>query len=118
MMAYQETVVRRDQHRIHVRDHSGTGPPIILCTGSRTTYTSTTAWFLTSRRHAESFYLIFLGGEVRISHPAILIPPPIKSVTWMPSLPNWGLSKSFLSRTTPRAHRPLTGHWPNPSAWP
>jgi hypothetical protein len=29
-MAYQETVVRRDQHRIHVRDHPGMGPPIIL----------------------------------------------------------------------------------------
>jgi len=33
MMAYQETVVRRDQHRIHVRDHSGAGPPIILMHG-------------------------------------------------------------------------------------
>ena len=30
MMVYQETVVRRDQHRIHVRDHPGAGPPIIL----------------------------------------------------------------------------------------
>src|SRR2546430_5074440 len=33
MMAYQETVVRRDQHRIHVRDHPGAGPPIILMHG-------------------------------------------------------------------------------------
>jgi len=32
-MAYQETVVRRDQHRIHVRDYSGAGPPIILMHG-------------------------------------------------------------------------------------
>ena len=32
-MAYQETVVRRDQHRIHVRDHPGAGPPIILMHG-------------------------------------------------------------------------------------
>jgi haloalkane dehalogenase len=32
-MAYQETVVRRDQHRIHVRDHPGMGPPIILMHG-------------------------------------------------------------------------------------
>ena len=66
--------------------------------GSRTTYTSTIVWFLTSRRHAESFYLIFLGGAVRISHPAILIPPSIKSVTWMPLSPNWGLSNSSSSR--------------------
>jgi pimeloyl-ACP methyl ester carboxylesterase len=33
MMAYQETVVRRDQHRIHVRDHPGAGPPIVLMHG-------------------------------------------------------------------------------------
>src|SRR5262249_33146894 len=62
-------------------------------------------------------YLIFLGGAVRISHPAMLTPPPIKSANWMPSSPNWGLSKPYSSRTTPRAHRPLTGHWPSPSEW-
>src|SRR5262249_50943859 len=33
MMAYQETVVRRDQHLIHVRDYAGAGPPIILMHG-------------------------------------------------------------------------------------
>src|SRR5215475_4567109 len=33
MMAHQESVVRRDQHRIHVRDHLGSGPPIILMHG-------------------------------------------------------------------------------------
>src|SRR5262249_23382566 len=33
MMTYQETVVRRDQHRIHVQDHPGAGPPIILMHG-------------------------------------------------------------------------------------
>ena len=33
MMVYQETVVRRDQHRIHVRDHPGAGPAIILMHG-------------------------------------------------------------------------------------
>jgi len=32
-MAYQESVVRRDQHRIHVRDYPGAGPPIILMHG-------------------------------------------------------------------------------------
>jgi pimeloyl-ACP methyl ester carboxylesterase len=33
MMTYQETVVRRDQHQIHVQDHPGAGPPIILMHG-------------------------------------------------------------------------------------
>jgi len=32
-MSYQETVVRRDQYRIHVRDHPGAEPPIILMHG-------------------------------------------------------------------------------------
>jgi pimeloyl-ACP methyl ester carboxylesterase len=33
MMAYQETFVRRGQHRIYVRDHPGAEPPIILMHG-------------------------------------------------------------------------------------
>src|SRR5262249_18390343 len=33
MMAYKETFVRRDQHRIYVRDHPGADPPIILMHG-------------------------------------------------------------------------------------
>src|SRR5262249_5759179 len=33
MVVYQETVVRRDQHRIHVRDHPGAEPAIILMHG-------------------------------------------------------------------------------------
>ena len=32
-MAYQETFVQRDQHRIYVRDHPGTEPAIILMLG-------------------------------------------------------------------------------------
>ena len=32
-MAYQETFVQRDQHRIYVRDHPGAEPPIILMHG-------------------------------------------------------------------------------------
>jgi pimeloyl-ACP methyl ester carboxylesterase len=33
MMAYQETFVRREQHRIYVRDHPGADPPIVLMHG-------------------------------------------------------------------------------------
>jgi haloalkane dehalogenase len=33
MMAYQECVVQRDQHRIYVRDHPGAEPAIILMHG-------------------------------------------------------------------------------------
>src|SRR6266550_3402196 len=35
MMAYQETFVQRDQHRIYVRDHPGAEPAIILMHGVR-----------------------------------------------------------------------------------
>ena len=33
VMAYQETFVQRDQHRIYVRDHPGSDPPIIVMHG-------------------------------------------------------------------------------------
>src|SRR5262245_56194919 len=33
MMVYQETFVRRGQHRIYVRDHPGADPPIVLMHG-------------------------------------------------------------------------------------
>src|SRR5215831_1835696 len=33
MMAYQETFIQRDQHRIYVRDHPGAEPAIILMHG-------------------------------------------------------------------------------------
>jgi hypothetical protein len=33
MMTYQETFVQREQHRVYVRDHPGSEPPIILMHG-------------------------------------------------------------------------------------
>src|SRR5215472_7261995 len=33
MMVCEETVVRRNQHRIYVRDYPGAGPPILLMHG-------------------------------------------------------------------------------------
>src|SRR5262249_48533274 len=80
--------------------------------GSRPTSTSTAVCLLTSRRRAGSCYLIFSGGAVRISRPDTLTPPTIKLVTSTPSSPNWGSGKPSSLRTTPRAHRPSTGHWP------
>src|SRR5215831_18626685 len=88
MMAHQETFVQRDQHRIYVRDHPGRNRRSFSCTGSRTTYTSTTVCLLTCRRRAGSCYLIFSGGAVRISRTATLLPLTIKSVTSTPSSPN------------------------------
>src|SRR5262249_50716317 len=56
--------------------------------GSRTTCTSTTAWFHTSRPRAGSFSLTFSGGANRISQPATRIPPTTRAATWTPSSPN------------------------------
>jgi hypothetical protein len=69
---------------------------------------------------AESRLAVFTEEEiidsslVVISRPVTLTQPIIKSVTSTPSSPNWGSDKLSSSRTTPRAHRPSTGHWPTP----
>ena len=45
-------------------------------------------WFPTSRRRAGSCSLIFSGDAIRISRPAILTPPTIRSATSTPSSRN------------------------------
>ena len=84
MMVYQETFVRRDQHRIYVREYPGEEPTIILMHGFPDNLHLYDRLFLISRRRAESLPLIFLGGALRISRPAILTPRTIKSVTSTP----------------------------------
>jgi pimeloyl-ACP methyl ester carboxylesterase len=115
-MAYQETFVQRDQHRIYVRDHPGAEPAIILMHGfpDNVHLYDRLSPYLSPPRRVVLFD--FLGGAVRISRPAILTPPIIKSVTSTPSSPNWGSGKPSSLRTTPRAHQPSTGLWPTPSA--
>src|SRR5215468_3734731 len=117
-MAYQETVVRRDQHRIHVRDHPGSGPPIILMHGfpdNLHLYDRLVPYLSPPRRVV---LFDFLGWGSSDSQPAFLIPTSIKSGGRDASPPNWSLSKCSWSRTTPRVHRLLTGRWPSPSEWP
>ena len=115
-MVYQETFVQRNQHRIYVREYPGAEPTIILMHGFPDNLHLYDRLFLISRHRVESLPLIFSGGALRTNPPAILTPPPIKSVTWMPSSPNCGFSKSSSSRTTPLVHRRLTGPSPSPSA--
>ena len=89
-MAYQETFVQRNQHRIYVRDCPGAEPTIILMHGFPDNVHLYDLCLLTSRRRAGLCYLIFSGGAVRINRPATLTLPTIKSVTSTPSSPNWG----------------------------
>src|SRR5262247_2498431 len=118
MMAYQETFVRRDQHRIYVRDHPGSEPPIILMHGfpDNVHLYDRLSPYLSPARRVVLFD--FLGWGSSDKRPATLTRQTIKSVTSTPSSPNWGSGKSSSSRTTPRAHRPSIGHWPTPRAWP
>src|SRR5215470_17049556 len=117
MMAYQETFVQRDQHRIYVRDQPGAEPAIILMHGfpDNIHLYDRLSPHLSPPRRVVLFDFLGWGSS---SRPATLTPPTIKSVTSTPSSPNWGSGKSSSSRTTPRAHRPSTGHWLTPSALP
>jgi pimeloyl-ACP methyl ester carboxylesterase len=103
-MAYQETVVRRDQHRIHVWDHLGAGPPIVLMHGfpDNLHLYDRLVPYLSPPRRVVLFHFLGWGSSDKPSGYAYTT--PIKSATWMPSSPNWGLNRSSLSRTTPRAH--------------
>ncbi len=83
-MVYRETFVQRNQHRIYVREYPGEEPAIILMHGFPDNLHPTTVCLLISRHHVESLPLIFLGGVLRINPPAIPIPLPVKSATWIP----------------------------------
>ena len=70
-MAYQETFVQRDQHRIYVRDHPGAGPPIILMHGfPELTPLRPSGSLPLTATHIVLF--AFLGSAVGISRPATL----------------------------------------------
>ena len=117
-MTYQETFVQRDQHRIYVRDHSGTEPAIILMHGfpDNVHLYDRLSPYLSPPRRVVLFD--FLGWGSSDKPPATLTRPIIKSVTLTPSSPNWGSGKSSSLPTTPQAHPRSTGHWPTPNAWP
>ena len=115
-MVYQETFVQRNQHRIYARDYPGEEPTIILMHGfpDNLHLYDRLCPHLSPPRRVVAFD--FLGWGLRINPTAIRIPPPVKSVTSMPSSLNSGFSKSSSSRTTPPVHRLLTGPLTIPSA--
>jgi pimeloyl-ACP methyl ester carboxylesterase len=109
-MVYQETVVRRDQHRIHVRDHPGKAPAIILMHGfpDNLHLYDCLVPYLSPPRRVVLFDFLGWGSSDKPSGYAL--PAKIKSATWMRSSLNWALSRSSSSRTTPLALRRLIGH--------
>ena len=65
MMVYQETFVRRDQHRIYVREYPGEEPTIILMHRFPDNLHLHDDLFLISRRRVESLPLISWVGCLR-----------------------------------------------------
>ena len=117
-MAYQETFVQRDQHRIYVRNHPGSEPAIILMHGFPDNvhlYDRLFPYLSPPRRVVLFDFLGWGSSDKPSGYPYTT---DNQSVTSMRSSPNWGSGKSSSSRTMPRAHRPSTGHLPTPSAWP
>jgi hypothetical protein len=117
-MAYQETVVRRNQHRIQVRDYPGAGPPIILMHGfpDNLNLYDRLVPYLSPPRRVVLFDFLGWGSSDKPSAYDYTTANQVGDL--IPSSPNWDLSKSSSSRTTPRVHRPLTGRWPSPIEWP
>src|SRR5215813_5954751 len=100
MMAYQETFVQRDQHRIYVRDHPGAEPAIILMHGLPDNVHLYDRLFpyLSPPRRVVAFDFLGWGSSDKPS--GYPYTAEIRSVTWMPSSLNWGSSSSPSWHTT------------------
>ncbi len=116
-MAYQETFVQRNQHPIYVRDHPGAEPAIILMHGFPDNvhlYDLLSPYLSPPRRVVLFDFLGWGSSDKPFGYPYTTD----NQVGDLDAVINWGSGKSSSSRTTPPAHRPSTGHWPTPSAWP
>ena len=80
-MAYQETFVQRDQHRIYVRDHSGAEPAIILMHGfpDNVHLYDRLCPYLSPPRRVVLFDFLGWGSSDKPS--GYLTPPTIRSAT-------------------------------------
>jgi pimeloyl-ACP methyl ester carboxylesterase len=118
MMAYRETFVQRDQHRIYVRDHPGAEPAIILMHGfpDNVHLYDRLSPYLSPPRRIVLFDFLGWGSSDKPSGYPYTTDNQVGDLDAV--ITNWGSGKSSSSRTTPQAHRPSTGRWPTPSASP
>src|SRR5215472_17427198 len=115
-MVYQETSVQRDQHRIYARDHGGADSPIILMHGfpdNLHLYDRLVPYLSPPRRVVTFDFLGWGSSDKPSGYPYTAD----NQVGDLDAVVNWGSGSSLSWRTTPRAHRRLTGHSPTPSAW-
>src|SRR5262249_51885013 len=118
MMAYQETFVQRDQHRIYVRDHPGAEPAIILMHGfpdSVHLYDRLSPYLSPPRR---VLLFDFLAGGGSDSPPGTLSPADNKAGALDPVIAHRGSGQVAL--VGPAASGPPAIDWAlaPPSAWP
>jgi haloalkane dehalogenase len=117
-MAYQESFVQREQHRIYVQDHPGAEPAIILMHGfpDNVHLYDRLSPYLSPPRRVVLFDFLGWGSSDKPSGYPYTTDNQIGDLDAV--ITQLGLGQVSSSRTTPRAHRPSTGHWPTPSAWP
>ena len=116
-MVYQETFVQRNQHRIYVRDHPGAEPTIVVMHGfpDNLHLYDRLLPHLSPPRRVVAFD--FLGWGNSDKPPGY---PYRGQSSWRPRRRHHTTEARAgrpHRRTTPRARRPSTGHWPTPSAW-
>src|SRR3954452_10592263 len=117
-MAYRETFVQRDQHRIYVRDHPGAEPAIILMHGfpDNVHLYDRLSPYLSPPRRVVLFDFLGLGSSDKPSGYPYTTDNQVGDLDAV--ITQLGLGQSSSSRTTPRARRPSIGHWCTLSAWP
>jgi haloalkane dehalogenase len=118
MMAYQETIVWRNQHRIHVRDHPGAGPPIILMHGfpDNLHLYDRLVPYLSPPRRVVLFDFLGWGSSDKPSGYPYTTANQVGDLDAV--ITQLGLEQVLLVAHDASAPRPLTGHWPSPSKWP
>jgi haloalkane dehalogenase len=117
-MAYQETLVQRDRHRIYVRDHPETEPPIILMHGfpDNLHLYDRLLPYLSPPRRVVAFDFLGWGNSDKPSG------YPYTTANQVGDL-DAVVTQLRLGSVTLVAHdawdrRPSTGHSPTQSAWP
>ena len=115
-MAYQETFVQRDQHRIYVRDHPGAEAAIILMHGfpDNVHLYDRLSPYLSPPRRVVLFDFLGWGSSDKPSGYPYTTDNQVGDLDAV--ITQLRLGQVIPSRTTPRAHRPSTGHWLTPSA--
>ena len=117
-MVYQETFVRRDQHRIYVRDQPGADPPIMLMHGfpdNLHLYDRLTPCLSPPRRVVLFDFLGWGSSDKPAGYPytaANQVGDLDAVITQL------GLGPVTLVAHDASARRPLTGRWTTPSGWP